>query len=183
MSDLELSDNEIDITEEQENVKPTFTILKSDNIVNTNTMKGLDNDMVSEDEDEDDAEDADEDDAEDDDEDDLDDDDLDDDDLDDDDINEDGDEKSEEYDEDGNMLSTNNTISKKTTKKISKNVSELPTANINIPVDYEKNDSDYDSDDDDIDDNDYLQKFDSEMRQDYLLSQHPESIYNNYDTY
>ena len=51
MSDLELSDNEIDITEEQENVKPTFTILKSDNIVNTNTMKGLDNDIVSEDED------------------------------------------------------------------------------------------------------------------------------------
>jgi len=180
MSDLELSDNEIDIMEDEEEVKPTFTVLKGNDTVNTSIDQGLDNDIVSEDDDEDEDENEDEDEDEDDDADDLDDDDLDDDDLDDD-INEDGDEKSEEYDEDGNMISTNNTISKKTTKKISKNVSELPTANINIPVDYEKNDSDYDSDDDDIDDNDYLQKFDSEMRQDYLLSQHPESVYNNYD--
>ena len=180
MSDLELSDNEIDIMEDEEEVKPTFTVLKGNDTVNTSIDQGLDNDIVSEDDDEDEDENEDEDEDEDDDADDLDDDDLDDDDLDDD-INEDGDEKSEEYDEDGNMISTNNTISKKTTKKISKNVSELPTANINIPVDYEKNDSDYDSDDDDIDDNDYLQKFDSEMRQDYLLGQHPESVYNNYD--
>jgi DNA-directed RNA polymerase I, II, and III subunit RPABC2 len=62
-----------------------------------------------------------------------------------------------------------------------KNISELSTTTINIPIEYEKNDSDYDSDEDDIDEDDYLQKFDNEMREDYLLDQHPESIYNNYD--
>ena len=180
MSDLELSDNEFDMMEEEEYSKPTFTILKGGNTPKNNIEQVLDhdeeqNDNVSEDEDDNNDVVEDDDEVVDDEADDVV-DDEDDDDEDDNDIVDD-----EEYDEDGNMISTNNTVSKKTTKKNTKNVSELPTTSINIPVDYEKNDSDYDSDDDDVDDDDYLQKFDSEMRQDYLLNQHPESIYNNYD--
>ena len=69
-------------------------------------------------------------------------------------------------------------VSKKTTSKY---VEELPTAKLDIPVSFEKNESDYESDEDEEEDDDYLQKFDKEMRDNYILEQHPESINHNYD--
>lgn len=69
-------------------------------------------------------------------------------------------------------------VSKKTTSKY---VEELPTAKLDIPVSFEKNESDYESDEDEEEDDDYLQKFDKEMRENYILEQHPESINHNYD--
>lgn len=75
-------------------------------------------------------------------------------------------------------------INKKTKpiiKKTSNVVNELPSTTLDIPVEFEKNDSDYDSDDDEEEDDDYLQKFDREMRDNYILDQHPESVNHNYD--
>jgi DNA-directed RNA polymerase I, II, and III subunit RPABC2 len=69
-------------------------------------------------------------------------------------------------------------VSKKTTSKY---VEELPKAKLDIPVSFEKNESDYESDEDEEEDDDYLQKFDKEIRENYILEQHPESINHNYD--
>ena len=69
-------------------------------------------------------------------------------------------------------------VSKKTTSKY---VEELPMAKLDIPVSFEKNESDYESDEDEEEDDDYLQKFDKETRENYILEQHPESINHNYD--
>jgi len=69
-------------------------------------------------------------------------------------------------------------VSKKTTSKY---VEELPTTKLDIPISFEKNDSDYESDEDEEEDDDYLQKFDKETRENYILEQHPESINHNYD--
>ena len=74
-----------------------------------------------------------------------------------------------------------NKKSKATAVKKTKTVTELPSTTLDIPVEFEKHDSDYDSDDDDEDDDDYLQKFDREMRDNYILEQHPESVNHNYD--
>lgn len=73
---------------------------------------------------------------------------------------------------------TKQIVSKKTTSKY---VEELPTAKLDIPVSFEKNESDYESDEDEEEDDDYLQKFDKETRENYILEQHPESINHNYD--
>lgn len=72
---------------------------------------------------------------------------------------------------------------KKTTlKKPTKQIESIPsTAKLNIPSVFEKNDSDYESNDDEEEEDDYLQKFDREMRDNYILEQHPESINHNYD--
>jgi DNA-directed RNA polymerase I, II, and III subunit RPABC2 len=79
---------------------------------------------------------------------------------------------------------TGNIINKKTkpsVKKTSRTVTELPSTTLNIPIEFEKHDSDYESDDDEEEDDEYLQKFDREMRDNYILDQHPESINHNYD--
>lgn len=68
-----------------------------------------------------------------------------------------------------------------TSKKTSKYVEELPTTKLDIPIVFEKNESDYESDEDEEEDDDYLQKFDKEMRDNYILEQHPEAISHNYD--
>jgi len=73
---------------------------------------------------------------------------------------------------------TKQVVSKKTTSKY---VEELPKAKLDIPVSFEKNESDYESDEDEEEDDDYLQKFDKEIRENYILEQHPESINHNYD--
>ena len=57
----------------------------------------------------------------------------------------------------------------------------IPSVNIDIPLQFEKNDSDYDSDSDEEEDDDYLQKFDSEQKQNYILDQHPECEIHNYN--
>ena len=63
----------------------------------------------------------------------------------------------------------------------SSNIEELQSTILDIPVDFEKNDSDYDSVDDEEEDDNYLQKFDKDMRENYILEQHPESVNHNYD--
>jgi len=73
---------------------------------------------------------------------------------------------------------TKQVVSKKTTSKY---VEELPKAKLDIPVSFEKNESDYESDEDEEEDDDYLQKFDKEIRENYILEQQPESINHNYD--
>ena len=57
----------------------------------------------------------------------------------------------------------------------------LNTSTNIIPNVFEKNDSDYDSDEDEDDDDEYLQKFDSEIKENYLAQQHPETFIQNYD--
>jgi len=74
-----------------------------------------------------------------------------------------------------------NKKTKTTVKKSSNIANELPTTTLNLPVEFEKHDSDYESDDDEEEDDDYLQKFDREMRDNYILDQHPESVNHNYD--
>ena len=181
MSDFELSDTENDMEES----KPTFTILNGGAKSNKNTFNednvgddDVEQNLDNEDEEIEDVAAADDDD--------VDDDaevvDDDDDDDDDDEIVEDDEDEEydDEFDPDGKPVLPK-VKAKSSKNKNVKNISELPTTTINIPVEYEKNDSDYDSDEDDVDEDDYLQKFDNEMRKDYLLNQHPESIYNNYD--
>ena len=89
-------------------------------------------------------------------------------------------------DDDNDGTVSNNNISsnkkKSTTRTVkSKGNTELQSSTIDIPIDFEKNDSDYDSEDDDDEDDEYLQKFDKEMRDNYILEQHPESVNQNYD--
>ena len=115
-------------------------------------------------------------------------DDDDDDDIDDDDDDSDDDSviNSIDGDDDNDVTVSNNNISsnkKKTTTRTvkSKGNTELQSSTIDIPIDFEKNDSDYDSEDDDDEDDEYLQKFDKEMRDNYILEQHPESVNQNYD--
>jgi DNA-directed RNA polymerase I, II, and III subunit RPABC2 len=88
--------------------------------------------------------------------------------------------------DDDDVTVSNNNISsnkKKSTNRTVKSNSnnELQSSTIDIPIDFEKTDSDYDSDDDDEEDDEYLQKFDKEMRENYILEQHPESVNHNYD--
>ena len=75
------------------------------------------------------------------------------------------------------------TSKKKTSnvKKSSRQIEALPVVKLNIPDVFEKNDSDYESDADEDQEDDYLQKFDRELRENYILEQHPESISHNYD--
>ena len=62
-----------------------------------------------------------------------------------------------------------------------KNSIVVPSANIDIPFQYEKNESDYDSSEDEDQDDDYLQKFDQEQKNNYILEQHPECEIHNYN--
>ena len=72
-------------------------------------------------------------------------------------------------------------VSEKHSKKAASKKIELPTTHINLPTHIEKNDSDYDSDEEEEEDDEYLQKFDKEIRHNYLLEQHPESQVHNYN--
>lgn len=68
----------------------------------------------------------------------------------------------------------------KSKKKNNYNNQSLPDNTINIPSVFEKQVDDYISDSDEEED-DYLQKFDKELRENYIATEHPESIVNNYD--
>lgn len=97
---------------------------------------------------------------------------------------EDEDDEEDMNDDDISIDEDTGVINKKTkttVKKSSKIATELPTTTLNLPVEFEKHDSDYESDDDEEEDDDYLQKFDREMRDNYILDQHPESVNHNYD--
>ena len=69
----------------------------------------------------------------------------------------------------------------KTLLKNSINTAVSPLVNIDIPLQFEKNDSDYDSMEDEEEDDDYLQKFDSEQKNNYIMDQHPECEIHNYN--
>ena len=183
MSDLEqsdienMSDDEGSVGEIENTSAPTFTNNVNSSIINLNEKNEVENnneedgDSVIDDDDDDDDDsqigddDADsiansEDDGEDED---------DEEDMNDDDIS---------IDEDTGVI---NKKTKTTVKKSSKIATELPTTTLNLPVEFEKHDSDYESDDDEEEDDDYLQKFDREMRDNYILDHHPESVNHNYD--
>ena len=81
-------------------------------------------------------------------------------------------------DEEGNIAQVPENVIKKSS---SKNVEELPTTTITLPSIINKNDSDYESDEDEDEDDEYLQKFDKEMRENYIQEHHPESIVHNYE--
>ena len=86
--------------------------------------------------------------------------------------------------EDGFSINDNTGIVKvpeKHSKKTASKKIELPITHINLPTHIEKNDSDYDSDEEEEEDDEYLQKFDKEIRHNYLLEQHPESQVHNYN--
>jgi DNA-directed RNA polymerase I, II, and III subunit RPABC2 len=105
----------------------------------------------------------------------------DDDDDDDDDINMDDDDDDDDDDEDNMNSEMEPSIKVKTKNSVNKPSIDIPSVNIDIPLQFEKNDSDYDSDSDEEEDDDYLQKFDSEQKQNYILNQHPECEIHNYN--
>lgn len=73
------------------------------------------------------------------------------------------------------------TATKKTkTKKISKNPDDVLGTNVNELENIETTIDDYDSEEDDFEAEDY-QKLDEEMRKNYIVMNHPESISQNYD--
>jgi DNA-directed RNA polymerases I, II, and III subunit RPABC2 len=113
-------------------------------------------------------------------------------DEDDSDVEEDDEEKvdidieKEDDDDDASVNDEENIVSTVSEKMISKSSSskkseELPTTTITLPTNIYKNDSDYESDDDEEEDDEYLQKFDNEMRENYILDHHPESMVHNYE--
>lgn len=111
-------------------------------------------------------------------------------DEDDSDIEEDDEEKldidvDKDDDDDASVDDEENTTLKVSEKVISKSSSkkseELPTTTILLPTNIYKNDSDYESEDDEEEDDEYLQKFDNEMRENYILDHHPESMVHNYE--
>jgi DNA-directed RNA polymerase I, II, and III subunit RPABC2 len=147
MSDLEVSDNELDNElSDEENFDDNESVDKSEqkkfNIKSVNKQT-LNSNLGDDDDDVDDD--------------------------DDDDVDE------EEFDETMQLNSSteNNNNNKESIFKI-ENTIELPTT-------YEKNDSDYESDDDESDDDEYLQKLDNELKDNFILDNHPESQYQNYD--
>jgi len=80
-------------------------------------------------------------------------------------------------DDDDNDNDENNT--KSTAKKT---VSSSSSSKIIKTPSLEQSDnSDSDEDDDDLEDNNYLQKFNSELNKNYILDYHPECSINNYD--
>ena len=182
MSDLEQSDienmsgYEDSINEQEESSSPTFTINSKSNAItstvpNEDGQSGDENEEVQDevqevqDEDDDDASIMNSDDEDD---------------------EEEGEEEEEEDENDDDISLDEETgiINKKTkpiVKKSSKIVNEISPTKLDIPVEFEKNESDYESNDDEEEDDDYLQKFDKGIRDNYILEQHPESINHNYD--
>lgn len=174
MSDLEqsdienMSDDEGSVSEAENTSGPTFT-----SKVNKNTQEPINNEEEDGEEEQDDEEDQDDEEEQ------------DNEDSDDDGISIiDSEEEDGDMNDDISIDEETGIINKKTkpiVKKTSKVVTELPNTTLSMPHEFEKHDSDYDSEDDEEEDDDYLQKFDREMRDNYILDQHPESVNNNYD--
>ncbi len=180
MSDLEqsdienISDDESSVDENKQTSKPTFPQVntKIDNIIGkVDTKKATKTDDVDEVGEYSEEEDADEDaDA-----------------VEESEVETDNDENDSAVNSDNDDISVDEkssvTSKKKTSnvKKSSRQIETLPVVKLNIPDVFEKNDSDYESDADEEQEDDYLQKFDRELRENYILEQHPESISHNYD--
>lgn len=171
MSDLELSDNDevnsiLDEDSDNEEEKPNPTAITLNTALPTTIFKTAqqkENNNIIEDTDDDDA-----------------------------DIDSDDDYKSDmddddEDDDDNSLINndevkgTSKTNSGNTKTKKSKTESSVPQTNINLPMIFEKNDSDYESDTDEDEADDYLQKFDKEQKNNYILDQHPECEIHNYN--
>ena len=182
MSDLEqsdienMSDDESSVDENKQTSKPTFPQVntKTDNINSkVDTKKATKTDDVDEVGEYSEEEDADED--------------ADDDVVEESEVETDNDENESAGNSDNDDISVDEkssiTSKKKTSnvKKSSRQIEALPVVKLNIPDVFEKNDSDYESDADEDQEDDYLQKFDRELRENYILEQHPESISHNYD--
>ena len=182
MSDLEqsdienMSDDESSVDENKQTSKPTFPQVntKTDNINSkVDTKKATKTDDVDEVGEYSEEEDADED--------------ADEDVVEESEVETDNDENESAGNSDNDDISVDEkssiTSKKKTSnvKKSSRQIEALPVVKLNIPDVFEKNDSDYESDADEDQEDDYLQKFDRELRENYILEQHPESISHNYD--
>ena len=182
MSDLEqsdienMSDDESSVDENKQTSKPTFPQVntKTDNINSkVDTKKATKTDDVDEVGEYSEEEDAD--------------DDAEDDVVEESEVETDNDENESAGNSDNDDISVDEkssiTSKKKTSnvKKSSRQIEALPVVKLNIPDVFEKNDSDYESDADEDQEDDYLQKFDRELRENYILEQHPESISHNYD--
>jgi DNA-directed RNA polymerase I, II, and III subunit RPABC2 len=103
--------------------------------------------------------------------------------IDDDSENDDSENDDSENDDisfDGNELESSITKNKPKTL-IKTNTDTSPLVNIDIPLQFEKNDSDYDSMEDEEEEDDYLQKFDDEQKNNYIMDQHPECEIHNYN--
>jgi len=180
MSDLEqsdienISDDEDSVSEPSNSIKPTFsTTAKKEGPIVTDLKQVLQkaDGLVEYSDDDEDVDDDVDDDADDDDDDESilksDDDDVDDD---------------MSIDEESGIINKKTKPKPTIVKKTTKTTDELPTTTtLDIPIDFEKNDSDYESGEDEEEDDDYLQKFDKDIREDYIIQQHPESINHNYD--
>jgi len=168
MSDLELSDNESISLYDNE---PTFTKKKGFDDTSDKNKELYNNiDLDESDVDESDVDDSDIDDS------DIDDSDIDDSDVDDSIVNNELDNEENTSYNGGNLSKT--VIKPKKTTNI---INTLPNADLDVPLVFEKNEEDYISDDEEEEDDDYLQKFDNELRENYISTEHPECIINNYD--
>ena len=160
MSDLELSDNESmgQVSDDEQDIAPTFT--KKTTKISEDKLKEYDEEgnviadyNEEEEQDEDDDEDEDEQ------------------------VEEEEDDFDDDMD-DEEVAVAKKKIAKKTPSKA---ISTLPDTQIEIPNVFEKEENDFNSDSDEEEDEDYLQKFDKETRENYLLNEHPESLIHNYD--
>ena len=98
------------------------------------------------------------------------------------DVDDDDEEEEEDEDEDEDVFDENMEFkSDPQENQGSENSSVFKIENtIELPTTYEKNDSDYESGDDESDD-EYLQKLDNELKENFILDNHPESQSHNYD--
>ena len=94
---------------------------------------------------------------------------------------EDDDEDDEDiYNEDGDINEDYEESEQKEGNNVKHSVFTIDN-NIELPDNIEKNDSDYESDEDEDEDDDYLQKLDNEVRDNVIASNHPETQMHNYD--
>ena len=99
-------------------------------------------------------------------------------DADEDEEDEDDDDDDDDY-EDPENPDINTSLETDNIKETSNSVLNINT--IELPNTYEKNESDYESDDEESDDEDYFQKLDNELKNNFILENHPESKSHNYD--
>jgi len=99
-------------------------------------------------------------------------------------VSDDDDVSDIEYDDDGNLVETNDTTVNKPNKgsKTKKNVSSTTTLLDSVYNNTDENDDESDEgDESDEDDDNYLQKFDTNIRNNFIQDSHPDKKTHNYE--
>ena len=98
-------------------------------------------------------------------------------------VSDDDDVSDIEYDDDGNLVETNDTTVNKSNKgsKTKKNVSSTTTLLDSVYNNTDETDNESDEDESDEDDDNYLQKFDTNIRNNFIQDFHPDKKTHNYE--